>query len=163
MGIVFNAEEIYQIGVQIEKNGEAFYIAAASAASDPDAKKLFTELAAWEKGHIKLFSDLKSLLPGSLGADDSLDSDDQKSGYLRALAGGHVFIANKDPKSLVAKCSDAASVLKIAIEFEKDSVVVYTAMKNIVPPKLGKDTIDRLINEEIQHVVMLQQRLTVLN
>jgi rubrerythrin len=159
MGIVFNAEEIYQIGVEVEKNGEAFYLQAAQACPDEDAKKLFSELAAWEKGHISLFEDLKSQLPSQLSDGETLDLDEQKQMYLKAAADSHIFIINKDVKSLVERAADPASILKLALGFEKDSVVLYTTMKSLVPKKLGLDTIDRLINEEVQHVAMLQQKL----
>jgi rubrerythrin len=160
MAVLFNAEEVFQIGIQIEKNGEAFYIAAAEISEDPDVKKFFRDLAVWENGHIRLFSDLKEAL--SAGFEQTDDPDGQKQAYLNALAGGHVFLATRDVKALVTNCRDAGSILKLALTFEKDSVVVYTAMKNMVPEGLGHDKIDKLINEEIQHVVMLQKKLAVL-
>ena len=159
MGIGFNAEEIYQIGVEIEKNGEAFYREAAASTDDEDAKKLFNDLAVWEKGHIKLFEDLKSSLPSNLKPDEGLDLDGQKEMYLKAAADSHVFVRNKDVAALVGTCNGPADVLRMAMGFEKDSVVVYTSMKAMVPKKLGQDTIDRLIDEEVQHVAMLQQKL----
>jgi rubrerythrin len=73
-----------------------------------------------------------------------------------------VFIANTDVEGMVAGCTGPADILKIAIGFEKDSVVLYTSMKDVVPERLGKPTIDRLIAEEVTHVVMLQRKLDAL-
>ncbi len=159
MSLVFNAEEIYRIGVEIEKNGEAFYKAAAAASGDEDAEKLFSDLAAWEKGHIELFEKLKAALPPDLKPDEDIDLDQQKQMYLKAAADSHIFVANTDVEALVAGCKDPAAMLRLAMGFEKDSVVLYTAMKTLVPKKLGGDTIDRLVDEEIQHVAMLQEKL----
>ena len=42
------------------------------------------------------------------------------------------------------------------MDFEKDSVVLYTAMKDLVPENLGKETIDKLIKEEMSHISLIQ-------
>jgi len=163
MGIVFNAEEIYQIGVEIEKNGETFYTIAASTMAGTDLKKLFDELSAWERGHVTLFEGLIKGLPKDAASSEQFDPDRQKSMYLKAIADGHVFIMNKDIQGLVSTCRDAVSILRLALNFEKDSVALYTSMKAVVPPRLGQAAIERLINEEIQHVAMLQQKIAALN
>jgi len=45
MSFNFNADEIFQIGVQIETNGQNFYETVAKNTSDPSAQKLFSDLA----------------------------------------------------------------------------------------------------------------------
>ncbi|MBD3391688.1 MAG: hypothetical protein GF418_06480 [Chitinivibrionales bacterium] len=163
MPVMYNAEEIYQIGVEIEKNGESFYRAAVESTDSPDAKDLFEGLADWERGHIALFEELKAGLPPDVKTDDMPDPDEEKARYLKAAADSHVFVQNKDINELVADCEDAVAILKLAMGFEKDSVVVYTSMKDMVPKNYGRDTIDRLIAEEIQHVAMLQQKIEALS
>jgi rubrerythrin len=161
MARTYNAAEIYEMGIQIEKNGRAFYQAAADAADTAEARKLFEELRDWEQGHVELFESLKNELPqGVTPASPYEDVDQQAHHYLEATAGSHVFLQNQDVASLVADCQDATAVLKLALGFEKDSVVVYTSMKQLVPPKLGRDRIDRLIAEEIQHIAMLGERMS---
>lgn len=59
MSIYFNANEIFQIGVQIETNGKLFYETAAKQSQEEAAKKLFIELAFWENQHIDLFETLR--------------------------------------------------------------------------------------------------------
>ncbi len=39
------------VGIQLERDALAFYQHQALAAHDPEVRKLFTELAAWESGH----------------------------------------------------------------------------------------------------------------
>ncbi len=162
MSIIFNAEEIYQIGVEIEKNGEAFYREVAHAADDEDLKKLFTGLADWEQKHIKLFADLKESLTTEVAGETDFDADDQRNLYLKAAADSHVFRSTADVISLAADAKTPAEALALAMKFEKDSVVLYVSMKSMVPQKLGKDAIDRLIDEEVKHVTMLQNQLDAL-
>jgi len=65
MSFNFNADEIFQIGVLIETNGQKFYEAVAKNASDPSAQKLFLDLSRWESQHIELFKKLRQGLPES--------------------------------------------------------------------------------------------------
>jgi len=41
---------------------------------------------------------------------------------------------------------------------KKDSVVLYAAMKKLVPEHFGKPEIDTLIDEEISHIFILTQK-----
>lgn len=53
-------------------------------------------------------------------------------------------------------------VLRTAMQFEKDSVVLYISMKEQVPENLGRAKVDKLIREELKHVSMLQEKLDAL-
>jgi len=154
----FNAREIFDIGVQIEVNGKAFYEAAAKKVAETSMKDFFLELAAWENTHIKLFSELRDALPKTAGNSPVFDPNDEAAMYLQATADSHVFVKNKDMVGLVAGCKGPHDILELAMTFEKDSVVYYTTMKKVVPPNLGQDKVDRLIDEEIKHISMLSQR-----
>jgi rubrerythrin len=158
MSLSFNAREIYSIGVEIETNGRSFYEAAVKKSTDKAAREFFQELAGWEGQHIALFQKLLDDLPARAGADDLFDPQGEAEAYLQATADSHVFIKNKDMAGLVAQCKSAQDILAVAMSFEKDSVVFYTAMKKVVAPNLGQDKIDRLINEELKHIGILAQR-----
>lgn len=158
MSIDFNADEIFQLGVQIETNGKTFYETVAKNTSDPSLKGLFSELAKWESEHQELFEQLKKALPDSAKREALFDPEGELSLYMRAMAESHVFIKNKDILGLASKCKTPAEALDLAITFEKDSIVFFTTMKRVVPEHLGKDKIDLLINEEIRHIFILTQR-----
>jgi rubrerythrin len=158
MSLGFNAREVFDIGVQIEVNGKAFYEAAAKKVADAKNRTFFSELADWEAQHIKLFGELRDKLPASAGATEVFDPEGEAAMYLKATADSHVFVTNRDVVGLVAGCRGPAEILDLAITFEKDSVVYYTSMKQAVSPKLGQEKIDRLINEEIRHIGMLARR-----
>ena len=155
MALTFNAHEIFEMGVQIERNGKAFYEAAAKKASNGEVRDLFKELSTWEAGHITLFEKLRDELPADAGTADLYDPEGDAHLYLRAAADSHVFLKNKNAEAIAAKCKDAMAALDMGVTFEKDSVVFYTTMKKVVPPALGKSTIDRIIAEEIKHIGML--------
>jgi rubrerythrin len=55
MSFDFNADEVFQIGIQIETNGQRFYETIAKNTSDLSVQKLFLDLSKWEFQHIDLF------------------------------------------------------------------------------------------------------------
>jgi len=155
MSIYLNADEVFQIGVQIEANGKLFYETAAMQTTEGPIKKLFQELASWENRHINLFENLRLRLPEAAKTEELLDPDSELQTYIMATADSHVFVKNKDILSLVSNLKTPQEVLDLAMAFEKDSVVFFTVMKKAVPEALGKEQIDRLIIEEIKHMAVL--------
>ncbi len=156
--IDFNADEVFQLGIQIETNGKQFYEAVAKNSLDPSVKGLFSQLSKWESEHQKLFDSLRKALPDSAKRETLFDPQGESSLYLQAMAESHVFIKNKDIHGPASKCKTPQEALDLAIVFEKDSVVFFTTMKSVVPEHLGKDKIDLLINEEIKHISILTQQ-----
>ena len=163
MTFQFNAELIFEIGVQIEKNGKAFYLEAAKKASDDASKTLFTELAEWEDTHIAVFQQLQADLPDMAGDDTLFDPDNELVSYLQAAADSHVFDNSADIAYLVSQCQTTADVFDLALTFEKDSVVYYTTMKKVVPAHLGQEKIDLLIDEELKHISILNTKKKLLS
>jgi len=50
-------------------------------------------------------------------------------------------------------------VLRLALGFEKDSVVFFLGIRELVPAELGKDRIDWLIRQEMAHITDLASQL----
>jgi len=158
MSIDFNADEIFQLGIQIETNGKQLYETVAKNTLDLYVKGLFSELSKWESEHQQLFENLRKALPDSAKREVLFDPQGEFSLYMQAMADNHVFIKNKDIHGLASKCKTPQEALDLAVVFEKDSVVFFTTMKGVVPEHLGKDKIDLLINEEIKHISILTQK-----
>ena len=55
MGVTFNAGEVLEIALQIERNGRKFYTRAAQGTTDEQAKKILQTLADWELEHEAIF------------------------------------------------------------------------------------------------------------
>ena len=155
MSYYFNADEVFRIGVEIEENGKVFYEAGAAQASEPAVRELCRKLAAWETKHVELFEELRRKLPPAAREGSAFDPDSEEGAYIKATADTHVFLRNKDVGALVRACGDGAALLDLAIAFEKDSVVFYSAMKPLVAKHLGQGGIDALIEEELRHIGIL--------
>ena len=152
----FNADDVFEIAEQLERNGANFYRTAAEATADADARDLLLKLAAMEDDHEKTFSKMRSELNASEKASTVFDPDGDAVKYLQALADTRVFFEKSiDTSSLEA-------VLKDAITAEKDSIVFYLGMREAVPENLGRKRLDDVIQEEMGHIRLLSKSLTAL-
>lgn len=156
MPIGFNADEIFQIAEQIERNGAKFYRKAATG--NPVEGKFLEQLAKMEDGHLKIFQAMHKEVLGT-ETENAFDPDGEASLYLQAVAGGYVFDVKRDPSELLTGKESLKDILKTAIGLEKDSVVFYTGIKEMVGRKAGKDKIDHIISEELKHITYLSEEL----
>jgi len=159
MSFQFNADEIFEMAEQIERNGYRFYRAAAEKAAEPKNKELLLKLAEMEVEHEKVFSTLRSELSLSDKAPTAFDPDDQIGLYLQSMADGKVFDMRTDPTTFFTGQQSMADILNKAIGMEKNSIIFYLGMKEIVSDSKGRDKIDSLIKEELAHIGFLSNEL----
>ncbi len=95
MEYTFNIDEIFEIAVQMEKNGLEFYQKAADEAKDPDVKKLLHDLSTMENQHKKTFSDLRTKLIEAKELDSFYDPQGEGVLYLQSIANSQVFFERK--------------------------------------------------------------------
>ena len=156
MNYDFNADEILKMAEQIEKNGAAFYRECAGNVGDPAAVKLLQELAAMEDEHEKTFADIRSQLSAEERASTTFDPNGEAVLYLKALADTKVFFEK------TIDTSNMEEILKEAITAEKDSIVFYLGMKDLIPEDLGAYIVDEIIKEEMSHIRLLSRELVAL-
>lgn len=153
MSYDFNADEIFEMAEQMERNGAKFYRDAAENAADSANEELLTGLSKMEEAHEKLFKSMRTELTAAEKASTVFDPSGEASLYLRALVDSRVFFKKEiDVTSMV-------EILKSAIEAEKDSIVFYLGMKEEVPENLGKNRIEAIIKEEMGHIRLLSKQL----
>lgn len=152
----FNADEIFEMAEQIERNGASFYRRSAESIAEPAEKKLLLDLAAMEDEHEKTFAGLRAGLSEKEKFTTLFDPEGETALYLRALADTRVFFEKK------IDMSSMEEILKKAILAEKDSIAFYVGMKEIVPVNSGKTKIDAIIKEEMVHIKVLSSKIIAL-
>lgn len=157
MSIYFNADEIFQIAERIERNGANFYRRAAMGSTEP-ARLLFLNLAAREEEHEKIFAGMRSRLSEEERKGTGLDLTG-RGAYLQAWADGHVFDARVNPVERLTGKETLEDIYQLAIGMEKDSMVFYLGMKDVVPAKWGRSKINRIIQEEMSHISALTREI----
>ena len=159
MQYAFNAAEVFDVAIQIELNGVAFYRKAAQYASDEAFRKELLDLGEMEQEHVARFTELKRDLIGEHGDAEWFDPDGEAARYLEAFAAGNVFNVTDDASKALTEQPSARDILNFAIERERDSIMFYVGIKELVPKKLGRDKIEAIIKEEMGHIVLLNRKL----
>lgn len=160
MPMPFNADEIFEMAEQIERNGAKFYRAAAE--KFPAVREVLLDLAAMEDDHEKTFTAMRAELSDAEQAPVVFDPDSEAQMYLRMMADGHVFDVKADPVEQLADKETPEDVLQMAIGLEKDSIVFYTGLKECVSRKAGRDKVEAIIKEELGHIATLNEKLEAL-
>ena len=156
MSFVFNADEIFEMALQIERNGEKFYRESAKRIKDSDARDLLTKLADMEIEHQKVFQGMRTALTPADQKAMTFDPNNEAGLYLASLANTRVFF-EKDIDT-----SQLQGIFKSALAAEKDSIAFYLGMKDLVPTGSGRDKIEEIIREEMRHVRLLGEKLAAL-
>jgi rubrerythrin len=160
MGMPFNADEVFEMAEQIERNGARFYRAAAEKFSE--VGQLLLELAAMEDQHEKTFKGMREELSGTEAEPPVFDPDGQAQLYLQAMANEHIFNIKSDPVSQLGNLDTPDEVLKMAMGLERDSIAFYAGLKESVSRRAGKDKVEAIIKEEINHIAILSQKMEAL-
>lgn len=157
MAYDFNADDVFKLAEEIERNGAAFYRNASQFVSAEKHKDLLNHLADMEVQHEKIFKAMHAELTEKETVETVFDPDNESVMYLKALADMRVFF-NKPIDT-----SSMENILKAAVTAEKDSIVLYLGMKDLVPEKFGKNRIDTIIKEEMGHIRLLSTELMALD
>lgn len=164
MSIHFNIDEVFEIAEQIERNGARFYRRAGDMKKVSDEQRnLLYALSAVEKKHEKIFSEMRLEIIKNEKLDTILnpdfDPEGQSAMYLHAIADSHIFDIRKDPSELLTGKETITDILKIALDREKDSIIFYLGIKEMVSKDLGQDKIDLIIKEEMTHITFISKEL----
>jgi rubrerythrin len=160
MSIELNADEILEMAQRIEQNGAAFYRRAAQMTGGAEAKELLLHLASMEDAHEKIFKSMRSKLTDEEKESAVHDPYHEQDMYLRAMADGRVADFQSNPAKKLKGKETLEEILNIALGLEKDTIVFYLGMKELVPEKIGKPRIDAIIKEEMGHVAEITKALT---
>ncbi|MDD2229355.1 MAG: ferritin family protein [Candidatus Cloacimonetes bacterium] len=151
---VYSVNEVIEMAVQIEKNGFAFYHEATKRKDiDPKAKEFIEFLRDQELNHEKLFLSLRDELDNEvlqLSQDWELVAE-----YLKTIVEGRIFNSEHSAIQLAAEAKDIHGVVDNAITFEKDTLLYFHAIADNISNPKTKDILRKIINEEVSHVLKL--------
>ena len=150
----YSLNEIIELAVQIERNGYAFYHEATKR-KDLDAKAIdfLALLRDQELNHEKTF----------LGLRDDMDEIilelsqdwDMVSSYLKTIVDSRIFESENSAIKMATEAKDLMSIVNFAITFEKDTLLFFHAINDSVSNPKTRQALARIINEEVSHVLRL--------
>ena len=155
----FNASEVFRIAVEIEENGKNFYEKSQEHVGDMEVRKLFEELALQEVDHKKRFEALRGQLPATAASPTVWDPENELEQYIKMMADQHVFVSSQSMVEQLERIKDVKDALKLAIQFEKDSVLFFLSLQDATAGKEGQEVINLLVKEEQEHLRKLSLQL----
>lgn len=163
MSVEFNADEVFEMAEEIERNGAKFYREAASNAASSEVREMFQNMASMEDGHLRTFQEMRKSLTEQEKGETAFDPYNEASLYLQALADSKGFEGMKSPTQKLTGKESVQELFEIAIGAEKNSVLYYVGLKDLVSAEAGRDKIEAIIREEVRHIADLRRRLTTLS
>jgi rubrerythrin len=144
----YSLSEVIEQAVQTEKLGYEFYTGTAAKFKDEHVlKELFGLLASKERGHERKFSELKRIV-----RDEEAVDWDEVSKYLRAIVESEFFLGSDKSLLSLGDVTTVDEAVKLAIGFEKETLLYFYAIKDIIREK---DILEEIIEEEKSHITWL--------
>ncbi|HYA42643.1 MAG TPA: ferritin family protein [Syntrophobacteraceae bacterium] len=157
VGYGFNAAEVFRVAIQVEENGRRFYEESRKNIESAEIKELLYDLSQQEIAHKTKFETLLAELPCESKIATVWDPQNEIDQYIGMMAADHVFVSSQEVEDRVSRLRDAADALKLAIEFEKDSIIFFLSFEDAMSRESDRQLIKSLIKEEQEHL----RRLTL--
>jgi rubrerythrin len=151
MGIFFSGRELIEIAIGIEKNGAIFYNSLAGSTKNLEAKGTYRYLADQEKEHAAVFQKMLSLV-SDYKPPETYTEDYNR--YLKALIDSLVFTDDKVTLEMAKKVKSDAEAIQVGVGAEKDSILFYMEVRELVRPAERK-VVKKIIDEEKSHLRQL--------
>jgi len=147
MASFVSVADVITVAVEIERRGHAFYLRARDQAQSEDDRKFFAFMAEEEQKHRKMFEAMlqrieRIALPAG-------SSDEEYCAYLQASLDSHMLFVEEAPSG--------GDPYHLAMRFEKDTIVYFLTMLNLVPQS-EKHHVQRCIEEEKKHLVVIYKK-----
>jgi rubrerythrin len=146
---MFTIGEIIDLAVQVEQNGEALYRDAMGKVPKKDLQSLLLWLADQEAEHAMWFRAIGETVRKSPG-DPELEEMGRE--VFRSILGDQTFSLKDVDFTKISKIED---LLEKAIEFEKDTILLYEMLGGFIEDQKTLRQLESIIREEKHHVKVL--------
>ena len=148
MASFVNAADAIAAAIEIERRGHAFYTSVQEKAENPKDKEFFAFMANEEKRHEEVFLEMLKRIGGLRLPEES--TDQEYLDYLTAMLYHHSLFV-PDLEELIIK-----TPLHMAMQFEKDTLLFFIEMEDLVP-EAEKQHVRDCANEERHNLRLLSK------
>lgn len=149
----FTGQEIVDIAIRIEKNGEALYKTLSERAEFVTVQNAFKALANEEKKHIASFDRIRDII-GRFKPREAYPGE--YSLYLEALVQENVFARKDMFLDLAKKAVTVQEALDLAMWFEKETLIFLHGVKDGIDRE-DLPVLNELILQEKEHLKKLAE------
>ncbi len=154
----YNASELMELAIQIEKNGKDYYLSMVAKTRNEKVREIFNYLASEEQSHLENFMKISEKL--SAREEDIPIADEYSTpemyDYIKAMFDGRVFPNLTSHDELAKEIKTDEQAVYHAISFEKDTVLFFTEILRMLGDNnTNKSLIEELIRQEKIHIARL--------
>lgn len=153
MGNLLSIGEILQFAVKIEQEGYRFYVQAMKKMDQAEILKLFQYLADEEFKHEYIFKNMLDKI-GQFAPPESYRGEYEA--YMQDFINSNWFEKFRLPDNAIDSIQTMKKAIDMALDFEKNSIIFYTALKQHIKDENQK-LIDKIIGEELNHISRITQ------
>jgi rubrerythrin len=147
---MFTIGEIIDLAIQVEQNGEALYRDAMAKVPKKELQSLLLWLADQESEHTRWFRTLGETVRKTVG-DPELEEMGRQ--IFRSILGDQAFSLQEVDFTKISKIRD---LLEKAVEFEKDTILLYEMLGGFIDDQKTHRHLESIIREEKHHVEVLE-------
>jgi rubrerythrin len=148
---LFTANELLDMAIKLEKNGEAVYRSAIAKAKTPELVSLLEWMIDEEVTHAGFFSELKHNLETK---QVNPFMEEMSRELFDELLGNQNFSLKEVDFSSIDNIDELIAVF---IEFEQDSVIFYKVLEPFVEDPAALEHLRKIIDEEYLHIQRMQK------
>jgi len=153
---IFQAADVVEMALELEKSGEVFYRAVAKKVKSAQIQALFEDLADQEVQHYAAFQKLsKTVWDKPLMLPDAWN---QYLMYLQATIQSAFFEGEDKALALAEQVTDEKEALCMAMGFEKETLLFFYDLRDMVSEG-DRMILMRIVNEEKSHLRRLADML----
>jgi rubrerythrin len=149
MAIFYSPVEVIEMAVKTEESGQKFYTNTAKKTKPKQLSELFLFLAGEEEKHAKVFRGLYRTTKESPQSIPYNFDDVQR--YLQAITDSKFFLGSDKALSYISKVKTSQALLDYALAFEKETMLFYLEIGNLMKDK-DKKLVDKIVAQEKEHI-----------
>jgi rubrerythrin len=150
---MFTAQDILEIAIRLEQNGEQTYLAAREHTTDDDLKDLLTWIAQQERAHAAWFIELRNRL--TRGEDHQLLAQLSQALVEDVVRGQSFSLQEVDFTTI----HTPDQMVRTFIGFEDDTIAFYEVLKGLIDDPATANQLDGIVAEEKKHIAALHDLL----
>jgi len=145
---LFQAAEVLDMAIEIERKGLAFYRGCAVVRANEKVAELFEYAGEQEQRHIEVFTRMKRdldqyTLPESYPGETL--------SYIDGLIGDTAFATVDEAACAAEEMSDVGEAIATAVAMERSSIAFYSGLRDLVRES-ERAAVDEIIAEEHRHI-----------
>lgn len=153
MSNLIKVNEIIEFAVKIEENGYRFYVEAIKKIKLPKVTQLFQILGDEERNHQYIF---KNMLKDQDPYIPAESYPGEYEAYMWDFLKGHSLASREQLKEKVNAVESVRDAVQVALQFEKDSIILFAMLKKLVEEEDGKK-VEQIIQEEVLHIMKIKE------